>query len=111
MIEPKFKVGYYNIIVTKDLPWITNPETYTESVKGQMTANFAVNYRTKNRRYYTVTHLPTGYRIHTFDSFAHAKTFIKLAEAIPEIGTMNLDNSRSFAPKMKELIQQVLTNK
>jgi len=111
MIEPKFKVGYYNITVTKDQPWTANPKTYTKSVKGQMTANFAVNYRTKDRRYYTVTHLPTGYRIHQFGYFQHAKTFIKLAEAIPEIGTMNLDNSRSFAPRLKKLIHQVITNK
>ncbi len=108
MAKVKFKIGTYKIIMITDHPGINNPKTYTKTLKGQMTKNFAVNYRTEDDRYYTVTHRPTGYCIHKFNYFQEAKTFIKLAETIPKIETMTLNNSRTFAPKLRELIIKVL---
>jgi len=107
MNEPNFKVGTYKTTVTKDQPWTANPETYTKTVKGQMTDNFAVNYKTKSRPWYIVTHLPTGYRVTTFTYFRQAKAFMRQAEAIPDIATMDLTNARSFAPKLQTIIKYI----
>jgi len=104
MPEIKFKKSTYQITINND-PWdIKKSKTSEKSIKGQITNNFGVNYRTDEMPWYTVTHLNTGCKVRHFKYLHQAKKFIKKLEAIPDIDSMNLMNFKSYVPNIQEII-------
>jgi len=107
MFKPKFKVGEYQIIM-QDTPYYSHKTVLTtKMIRGLMSKNFGVNYKTPDQPVYTITHLPTERQIVSFPYLADAKKFITQAEAVPDIDNMHLDNSISFAPTLKKIIQNI----
>lgn len=104
MSKPKFKVGEYQIIM-QDTPFYSHKTVLTTKIiRGLMSKNFGVNYKTPNQPVYTITHLPTERQVVTFSRLSDAKKFILQAELVPDIDNMHLSNALSFAPTLKEII-------
>ena len=97
------KKGKFKILVTGK-----TGDTFKE-VSGLLSDHFGIYKKKKN--HYSVTHLKTGYNASLpYDKQKQARQFIKEAENIPGIETLDLTNAYQFEEEMKKIAWKIIKN-
>lgn len=85
------KKGFYKVRLIHD----DNSQS-NRVQKGLLGEYFATHIKVKDKDMYTVTHIPTGYRVADFTYQREAIAFIKKADKVPGIEKMSITNAREW---------------
>ena len=108
MPKTKFRKANYEVVMADWKGSCPIPNNLKETRKGLLSPNFGVHYKLPKQLNYTVSHLKSGYKVADFHYFNDAKKFMHQAEAIPDIDLLTIDNSMSYADKMKNLRDKII---